>query len=95
MDDIEVDLGLTAGGNATFGNLIISPNPAEDVLYVTACNDLETNARLKVSIYTSLSELVDEYEVNSCETATIPTAGLPPGVYFVRVDNLLGTFVKM
>ena len=77
-------------------NIIISPNPTADFIEISvgAIHELPLPS---IQIFSALGVKCRE---QACLSATdrknkIDVSGLPPGVYFVRVGDKVGKFVKI
>ncbi len=91
-----------------FQFLFISPNPANDFIEITSQNDHTLKgADERVRIFNVYGEEINLTNQHSTtppfghpfelegEALRIDVSGLPPGVYFVRVGEKVGKFVKI
>lgn len=60
----------------------VYPNPAEDVVYVNATENIET-----IAIFNVAGAAVEADSSISGNTATINVSGLTSGIYFVKINN--------
>lgn len=76
--------------NMIDNSIIISPNPAIDIIKV---NMIEISDKYRVKIYSISGELVFENEYYS-QIISIPTFSLSSGIYIIEVNNHRAGFVK-
>ena len=73
--------------NKAEGELMISPNPAFDILNMDCNNNVE-----RVVIYNTTGTKVKELDVHNT-SKTIDIANLPPGIYFIEIE--MGAYVYL
>jgi len=82
-------------------NLSLSPNPATDFLeisYSPSINRMVNHTVDGITIYDVLGECIKEIPLNtpfSKGEITLDVSTLSPGVYFVKVGEKVGKFVKL
>lgn len=81
---VTVEIGTQCVSISRKGNILIFPNPANDVLFVTL--DYETNEKMALEMYNLSGILVRKEKILS-KTSRIDISGLPSGVYLFRFTN--------
>jgi hypothetical protein len=81
-------------GEKKSGNMIIYPNPAENLVHILL-PETQLSADVSVSIVNSMGERILIEELNSCEEKLIiDVSGMAPGLYLVQVADGESTTVK-
>ncbi len=86
LDTIDAELNISENIN---DNIIIYPNPAKDVVKLSAVSGQLSVVR----IYNVTGMMVDEIEINSNETE-INVSDYKAGIYFINVETTDGSHVK-
>jgi hypothetical protein len=76
--------GIQESTAANSDELLVFPNPADDILHLGATMPLGDNSYRIVNI---LGEIVDSGIVQPDETPSIQLSGLPAGMYFIFVND--------
>ncbi|HEY4874602.1 MAG TPA: T9SS type A sorting domain-containing protein [Puia sp.] len=79
---------INFGGS--FAGVNIFPNPAKSFFNVTG-NDLKNT---QVSVYNNLGQLINLSHTAQSNSITFNVAGLPKGIYYVRLNNAQTTEVR-
>lgn len=77
--------------NITFGEFMLSPNPAKDEVTITSNN--QTSIK-KVSLTDLSGKIVLAYTVHESSTISLPISDLISGIYLVSVEDLNGKFYQ-
>lgn len=85
------------GLNTNFDNISISPNPAREYIEITGFNKGASSLVKgnEIRIYDVLGECVLSVEQTPSSVQRIDVSGLAAGVYFVRIGEWTGRFVKI
>jgi len=73
-----------------FADLTIFPNPAK-TFFMLAGNNVKN---LRIALYNNVGQLINVSLAVQNSTMTVNTAGLPRGIYFLRLTNTLITEVR-
>lgn len=77
--------------NINTKQLIVYPNPVRDMLTI----DLKGNKVVgRLTILNVLGQIIHQTDVNGTEQNVIDVSALSPGMYFYRLDNFTGSFVR-
>jgi hypothetical protein len=68
---------------SSFAGINIFPNPAKSFFSITG-NDLKN---MQISVYNNLGQLIDLSHTAQNNSITFNVAGLPKGIYYVRLNN--------
>jgi hypothetical protein len=97
VDHIRITVYHSAGTTGTSsiksGNIKIYPNPAGESVSVELADEENKNAETKVTLLNVIGEELLSQKFVADKTI-LATNKLVPGVYFVRVSNAKGSFLK-
>ncbi len=80
--------------DALINDFSIFPNPARDYIEIQDINAEQVNPKQDIKIYNLLGEC-NLVEQTSLFVQKFDISNLPPGIYFVRLGNRVGRFIKI
>ncbi len=90
-DETDIELFLSALQPASGNPVLIYPNPAEDLLYITLPSAMDFNS---LKVFNSIGKEVLFMDINEKQNLSIGTGGLPKGIYFIELTGDKGRLVR-